>query len=383
MSGNSESDSSQDQDSSFNYINLRTKVIEKSTSSQYKQKTLHLDNKSGSKEDVSKITVEKEEIPSVSNSNNNPNFEIKPVVSDCVNMTSLDPKLVLKLVPNFSGNTRELHKFISCSELIYKSLKETEIPKFLELVKLKLDGKAYDLIKYNELKTWKELKDILTSEFTETRSIGHLQLELATLRQQRGEDVRTYANRLEAILHSLNESCIVSEGVNAAQTIKKLNEHIALKSFQEGLNESIKIIVKACRFTNLSEAINRATEEEMVVKHFSTLTITERPKSSNLPIKYCHICNKRGHLDGECFKRLRSTSPSRTSIQHIRVIRCAYCKKNGHHIQECFSKKRSDARREQASTQPNSSMKPTNSYSGNDGGQLKINRGTPSRVQDP
>lgn len=292
-----------------------------------------------------------------------------------ITMATLDPKFVLKLVPNFSGNSRDLHKFITACELIYSGLREQDRTQFLQLIKLKLDGKAYNLVKYKTLNTWDEFKKLIEREFTETRSIGHLQMELTCIRQGRNEDVKSFSTRLETLLHDLNEACINSQDVGAADTIKSLNSNIALKSFQEGLDPTIKLIVKACRFDKLSDAINRAIEEELTVKHMSKFSVTEKTQSS-IKSAYCNYCKRTGHTKDTCYRKPNSTYNSKT-VNSISSQQCAYCKKFGHHIQDCFSKKRRDTFNINHNTE-----QPTATGSGNVRGFSKPERGTPSRIRD-
>lgn len=299
--------------------------------------------------------------------------------------SSLDPKYVLRLVPSFSGNSNELHKFISSCEFIHKTLPQQDHGQFLELIRLKLDGKAYHLMKYKTLDTWSNFKKLLENEFSDTRSIGHLQMELSSNRQMKNESVKTYANRVESLLHDLNEACIATVGTNEAETIKKLNANIALKSFQEGLDGSIKLIVKACRFTKISEAINRAVEEE------ATLNQTFKFPNDRFDIRkkseFCKICRRSGHSIEKCFKNV-AISPNHNnaststlnvrSINSVSSIPCAYCKKYGHHIKECFLKKRSDEMKDRSNSLSSSSA----IKSGNAVGFSSLERGTPSKVRD-
>ena len=163
----------------------------------------------------------------------------------------LNVDTVLKIVPEFNGSPDKLHKFITCAEIIYKPLISNEDKiSFLELLKTKLSGRAYDVVKYKDFDDWNQLKQELSKQFTETRSIEQLQVQLVGM-TQRDDDVRTFANRVECLLSDLNDVCISREGIAAAIYIQNLNATTALNTFQDGLRYPIGLLVQTCRFSKL------------------------------------------------------------------------------------------------------------------------------------
>lgn len=161
---------------------------------------------------------------------------------------------------------------------------------------------------------------------------------------------------------------MASQGQGSAKTIQDLNAHIALQSFQEGLDQSIKVIIKACRFTKLNEAINQAIQEETILKNFSRASTANSssffsPKPQTR--KNCHLCHKVGHEINQCYQNPKNQVKS---VKSLSVLRCAYCKRMGHHIQECTLKKASDERRGNQSS------------SGNASGFSRPTKDTPSKI---
>lgn len=301
-------------------------------------------------------------------------------------MCALNYDLSLKIIPEFKGNPSELHRFLACCEIIHKPLKlETEESKFLELLKARVSGKAYDVIKFNKYETWETLKREFIKQFGMLKSPELLQVELVTIEQHKHESIRDYGNRTETLLSQLDESSILEQGEDAKEFITKFNAKTALKAFQEGLLDPIKILVKSCRFGSLGDAINKACEEESTLKN-------SRKRNQPLPALKstvsCQICGKSNHSANVCFKRIPNNSTHSNKIssqtQNFRTVNnynciCAYCKKRGHHIRDCFAKKRADDRKNAISQNnlENSELSKSGNFTG-----LENTRNTPTRVQN-
>lgn len=303
------------------------------------------------------------------------------------NMSKLNIETALKIIPNFDGTPSQLHKFLTCCEIINKPLTErTDIELFLEILKSKLSGKAYEVTKYHSFKTFDEFKNEFLKQFLETRTLEQIQMELVKIRQGHQEEDLDYANRVEKLLMDLDESSTTSYGTNQAEAIKairELNSRTALKAFQEGLREPLKLFIKACRFSNLQEAIKTTINEgkqNPIRKHYNSFP--KHPQNSQghthgSPIS-CNYCKKTGHSYAECRSKLKCgscqrighntaqcrvnpksndiqnsnrSSPANNRVNQTRIS-CAYCKIPGHHISDCYKKKRSDERT--TSTNPTS-----------------------------
>lgn len=271
------------------------------------------------------------------------------LIQFAVNMDILNVNLALKIVPEFSGDSScNLDRFLSCCKIVVEPLNNEEEIKFLRLLHAKLTGKAHEILLYNNFETFEDLKKELNSQFGQSKSVESLTFELVSIKQDRTEDIRSYANRVEKILSMLDSACIKREGNDSAKAIRNLNGGTALRSFEEGLREPIKLIIKACRYKTLKEAISGALEEEIIA--VQRRTISQPNLNSNFvnPMK-CNICHKTGHLANRCFKRQQnlqnqnqiqnsnfnfnsnSNRPSNSSQPKI----CNYCKNTGHSINEC------------------------------------------------
>lgn len=248
----------------------------------------------------------------------------------------LDRSFALKLIPEFDGNRANLHKFLNACDLISEDITAAEIPILLLIIKTKLTGPAYNIVKYTEFTTWESLKEKLMQQFLETKSLSQLQLELIHIKQRTNETVRSYSNRLEQTLANLNDACIASEGSESSSVILNLNSKTALKAFERGLNPKISLIIKASRFTSLTEAIEAAVLEEKSGFSYSNQTSynPSQPKPRNPT--HCNFCKKTGHSIEQCYlKKNKEQLPSFKSEVKKVTITCSYCKNLGHHINEC------------------------------------------------
>lgn len=294
-------------------------------------------------------------------------------LDDNMTESKLDINMALKIIPEFSGNRSEFHKFVSCCDIMSTSLtSDADKALLAKIIITKLSGPAYHLIKYKSVTKWADLKVLLQEQFLESRSIAQLQLELLNCRQGNNESVRDFANKIEQLLNDLNDACIASQGPESATLIQNLNQKSAYQAFTQGLNYQYKVLIKASRFTTLTEAISAAVEEERL----NNVLGHKKTENKSTGRSKCHFCSKLGHLEKDCFIKRNQTQGAHAQIPSIpykreikqettvNTITCAYCKKPGHHIRECYKKKRADEFKRQ---QPrvNTVETDSNSNSGN------------------
>lgn len=250
---------------------------------------------------------------------------------------------LLKSVDSFNGSSKniklDLDRFLNHAEMIWENLDDGEEPRrlFMRLIKNKLYDKAYEIVRYNDFKEWSELKQALQSKFVIRRSQGVVASELVNISQSKTTDIRTFASKVEGLLNELNEICIEEQGKDAAKIINEYNERMALNAFQNGINNPfMKTIVKSHDFDKLSNAIEKAIDEEIL--HIPI-------KSSN---KLCTFCNKTGHLEERCYKKKNNAKNQKSSVDNKSLepnypngstkIHCEFCNKAGHVVQNCYKK---------------------------------------------
>ncbi|KAJ8914119.1 hypothetical protein NQ315_016194, partial [Exocentrus adspersus] len=180
---------------------------------------------------------------------------------------SFTTEFAFKIIPHFDGDRQNLHKYISCCQVVWDSATtRANQQMFLNIAKARLSGPAYNLIKYKNINDWDSLKTVLQEQYLERRTIAQIQRELLSTRQNFNEDVSSFANRIEMLTLDLDDACIASEGQASKTVIQNLNAKSALKAFVEGLQPNLKFIIKASRYTEIHEAVEAACEEERNIK---------------------------------------------------------------------------------------------------------------------
>lgn len=314
-----------------------------------------------------------------------------------VTMVYLNIDNALRIIPEFNGNSLELDRFLACCDIVALDLTEAESRKFLKLLPAKLTNKAYELYKYKNFTSFEELKIEFKLHFSEKRSLESLKIELFNIKQKQSETVREFSSRVEKLLSDINN--VSTKDLTKAQVsaIINLNNSSALKSFIEGLNHPIRLIVKASRPQTLNDATNIAFEEELL--NLNRPSTSKIFNNSNKKFK-CYSCGKFGHTANYChnkhnlgensFQNKPTTSFYSTNdnskFSTYEKLFCSYCKNKGHLIKDCRKKKYSDShsiKRTEFSSQqiaePESRTNDNNS-SGNENGQQQTS--TPVRVLD-
>lgn len=262
--------------------------------------------------------------------------------SETENMADLDISVMLQIIPFFDGKSADLHKFCTCADIIWTPLtQKNDKSLFLQLIKSKLSGKAYEIVKYTDFENWADLKKALYKQFIQRRSQGTVSAELIQINQNKNENIRSFADKIEKLLNELNEICIEKQGKVNAKIVVNMNESIALNSFENGIHEPIRTIVKSHRFNTLSKSIEQALDEEI----------------SHKPNNFCNHCKTNTHSSQNCYKRNKNSNPSSKSNSNntdqnnsklqsnennsTRTVKkwCVYCKKSGHIIEDCYKKK--------------------------------------------
>lgn len=253
----------------------------------------------------------------------------------------------LKMIPEFSGNRENLHRFIACCDIV-SPLATTRADQalFLNVVKTKLAGPAFNLIKYKTVDSYDELKTILEGQYLEKRTIAQIQTELLGSRQFPNEPIRQFANRVERLTIDLNDACIASEGAAAAGVIQNLNKKSSLKAFVEGLQNPYKLIIKASRYETFHDAVEAAIEEERTNQTQKIFHPNSKfsPHSNSQKQKRCFKCGRNNHTTDRCYANIPSSFPNypstnsriKTEANVNRVqVECGYCHNLGHTLDQC------------------------------------------------
>lgn len=260
------------------------------------------------------------------------------------------------LIKVFDGRSSDqLTEFLLSCEYAFNNVSEYDKGNLLQAVKMtKLEGKALQSVRYKDIQTFEQLKNVLESLYIDRRTVPSLQLEFNSCRQKSGEDVKTYSLRLERILMLLIEATIKeTRDISSHRAIEELLRKQALHNFQQGLNDKLRLLIKSQRYESFEAAVSGAIEEERVSGPDSGYLfprVNRHSDSRHREIK-CDRCNKTGHLARNCYTRLPipqsrghySPVPKR-EVYSINSI-CNYCNIRGHLWRECRKRLREEADR--------------------------------------
>lgn len=275
-----------------------------------------------------------------------PNY-VKPMTTNKDNLHITFQEAIRLLPESFDGKEIEtLEIFLEKCEFAVKCVIPEAIPTLLQAIQTRLVGKARQVAKYRTFEKWDELRDLLKSNLEPQRTTPYLYLELYAIKQRHGEEVLTYAMRIEQLQNLIIEQETADLPPEIAKAVENTINRQVIQVFMEGLGE-LKHFIKARNPETLDKAIQAAREEERIrtsnreAKQY--LKPESRPSRPNIQFSpttgNCHNCGLKGHYAKNCLKKIQNHKPVRDQNQkpnvEVRTITCNYCKKVGHKIAEC------------------------------------------------
>lgn len=266
---------------------------------------------------------------------------------DTPNMTStFDLTKFSKLVPQYDGKEDELDRFIDCCSDRYASCTEDlGRSEFLSALRSKLTGRAYDFFKKSTYTDWDTLRTDLKKQFSSPENFAGFHLKLTSLKQG-NNSVREYADKIEKILHSMNKTSseIRIANQDGSAFFKAQNDKLGIKSFINGLKDSLRNVLRARKYTAIRDAISDAIEleiedasrvgsEDTVWRPPARLTNKEYKFWKDLPDEpkyklayppynvapdrqqFCSGCGRHGHSLSFCRERMQMPRYPRTNYQ--------------------------------------------------------------------
>ena len=128
-----------------------------------------------------------------------------PELQHRVVMSSQDIlKTVKALVPTFGGEESpslqtEVYKFVDGCRLAARGVPSEKIEEYLEVVKQRLYGDAYQLVRLRSFTSVEGLVAVIKTTYLKTRSLDSVLRELYEACQKRDEDIRQFARRLRTL----------------------------------------------------------------------------------------------------------------------------------------------------------------------------------------
>ncbi|KOB70203.1 Cytadhesion [Operophtera brumata] len=176
------------------------------------------------------------------------------------------PKETLSIIPKYDGEENLLNLFISKCEYVVNGSKApgnaAQDLYLFHVVSSKLTGRAATLLSdHPNIKSYEQLKDLLTQHFGDPRSEECIAIELETLKLKQGETYIQFCHRIQNVRSSLfaKVNRLTDEGIKAAKMI--VYNNTALNVFLYNLPEDMIRIVRLKGCSNLENALSIVTEE--------------------------------------------------------------------------------------------------------------------------
>lgn len=242
-------------------------------------------------------------------------------------VVEVDLTTLLKLIPEFDTvKTSDVYRFVRSCDAAFKLASTVQETILLTYALNKITGPGSSDVHAKSFLTWFDLRGFIIQKYSQTKTLGHLQLELQSLFQNPNESITEYFHRVDLCRSKLIEKLTAEINDETLQGRVATTEETALNVFVNGLSSDIGIMLRVRSISNLTDAGNFAIQEEKIrnmnnVRHAlykhnaSTLTRSySNPQAPNkvsdsVPprtfqnAKTCNYCKKPGHLISECRKR--------------------------------------------------------------------------------
>ena len=173
-------------------------------------------------------------------------------------------------IPLFNGNPKQINRFVTACEnfvTAHGNRANNDAPInvcIFDTILSKLVGRAADLISSRiELNTWPLLKNAIVATFSDQRSIDCVAQDLITARPEKNESPLQFGIRLQDIRSVLFSKINNTNDVRAVKLLKIAEyEKLTLKTFINGLNYHMQLVVRLKNPDSLEQALTFTSEEE-------------------------------------------------------------------------------------------------------------------------
>lgn len=288
-------------------------------------------------------------------------------VTSVVTMTEINTSEILRrvqgLVPIFSGEKSvtlhdEVYRFIDGVTLVLEGVtSETHKKACLKMIKQRMQGDAYNLVRLTEFTNEKDLIKLIKSTYLKTRALDSVYMEIWGATQKPDESIREYARRLKNLSNTAR--ALIRENYENAQdgvVLPELEKKLRT-SFIAGLRD--KVVGSSLLHSpvvNIDDLLNEALiaqstlcrgEEPEPVQ--SRVCFTEQASDrdsdnmASLIAAVQQLVTKVGNsnsLDNTDQQRTgRNDSTVRLNRQEARFPPCSFCKRQGHTREDCWTRR--------------------------------------------
>lgn len=179
-------------------------------------------------------------------------------------------KLYLTTIPEFDGNSRTLPIFLnSCDHLVTLFQSSPALVDFLFRSFLaRLRGRAQILLSQYPTSNWADAKQLLTTHFSDKRSLTYLSQALTKTYLRPGEDLRRFGSRCHNLLAGITSNIMADLTLTTEEKALRLEfyEDLALKTYLTNLPRDLHLALKIKAPKTLQSAISLSREEEDILK---------------------------------------------------------------------------------------------------------------------
>lgn len=176
------------------------------------------------------------------------------------------PMEMVKIIPFFEGDARQLPLFIKKCEYILQSFRGGDLQNeyLFHVVTSRLGGEAANLVgERDQISTWEELKNVLGQHFGDPRSEECLAMELEIMKKNRDESYLDFCHRIQHLRSVLFSK--VSENVqdiNLKLAKQQIYNHTSLNVFLYNLPSYLVRLVRLRNVNCLEDALKIVLEEQ-------------------------------------------------------------------------------------------------------------------------
>lgn len=164
----------------------------------------------------------------------------------------LNEDRALRLIKVFNGEAEGLDAWLNTVRYVNASVEDADRGEFVLLLKIRLEGKAYDIAR--DCETVEEILTALQQGCKSATSSEVLMAKLSNLRQRKFASA--YAEEVEELTRDL-ERAFVSEGV-PREVSTKMAHNAGIKALTNGArNPQTRLLLKAGNFANLGQSIQK------------------------------------------------------------------------------------------------------------------------------
>lgn len=245
------------------------------------------------------------------------------------------------MVPVFSGDGKgvNVHDFLDTIEQV-ALMGAWEDKHKLGVARCRVSGGAYDFVwrdeKAKEAKTFDALRGVLTARY-DTEPLNIKLKRFAEASQKHGEDVRTFATRIQALgsdtLRRQWEGSTAAKDEQRAKIAREMMREQLCSQFVQGLRDPVRRLVLSHRPKDFEEAVEIASEEEAnenLVNQVQQVRLVETDELTQLKERLAGL-EKLLTQKEEREQRLQR-APRR------RYTGCFACGGSGHFARECRSR---------------------------------------------